>query len=48
MARWGPNSSDTPALAEEGSQVFAKLRFHGDHQAGLPGVAPTDRCVGWH
>ena len=41
-------TSDILAIAEEGNQVFAKLRFHGYHQGELFGIAPTGRHVWWH
>jgi predicted ester cyclase len=41
-------TSDILALAEEGDQVFAKLRFHGVHRGELFGIAPTGRHVWWH
>jgi predicted ester cyclase len=41
-------TSDILAIAEEGSQVFAKLRFHGYHRRELFGVAPSGRHVWWH
>ncbi|XVJ68543.1 MAG: ester cyclase [Rhizobacter sp.] len=44
----GQYTSDILAMAEEGHQVFAKLRFHGIHRSELLGVAPTGRHVWWH
>jgi predicted ester cyclase len=44
----GRYTSDILAMAEEGHQVFAKLRFHGYHQAELLGVPPSGRHVWWH
>lgn len=41
-------TSDILAMAEEGDQVFAKLRFHGVHRAELFGVPPSGRQVWWH
>lgn len=41
-------TSDILAIAEEGDQVFAKLRFHGYHQGELFGIAPSGRHVWWH
>jgi len=41
-------TSDILAIAEEGNQVFAKLRFHGFHRRELFGVAPAGRHVWWH
>jgi len=41
-------TSDILALAEEGNQVFGKLRFHGYHRGELLGVAPTGRHVWWY
>ena len=44
----GQYTSDILAIAEEGSQVFAKLRFHGYHRRELFGVPPSGRHVWWH
>ncbi len=44
----GQYTSDILAMAEEGNQVFAKLRFHGWHRGVLLGVQPTGRHVWWH
>jgi len=44
----GQYTSDILALAEEGSQVFGKLRFHGYHRRELLGVQPTGRHVWWY
>ena len=44
----GRYTSDILAIAEEGNQVFAKLRFHGFHRGELLGVRPTGRHVWWH
>jgi predicted ester cyclase len=44
----GRYTSDILAIAEEGNRVFAKLRFHGYHQAELLGVQPTGRHVWWY
>jgi predicted ester cyclase len=41
-------TSDILALAEEGNQVFGKLRFHGYHSRELFGVQPTGRHVWWY
>ena len=41
-------TSDILSIAEEGNQVFAKLRFHGYHRKELFGVEPTGRHVWWH
>jgi predicted ester cyclase len=41
-------TSDILALGEEGSQVFAKLRFHGLHRRELFGIPPTGRHVWWY
>ncbi len=41
-------TSDILAIAEEGNQVFAKLRFHGLHRAELFGIPPTGRHVWWY
>ena len=41
-------TSDILALAEEGNQVFGKLRFHGYHQRELFDVQPTGRHVWWY
>ena len=44
----GQYTSDILGMAEEGNQVFAKLRFHGLHQGQLLGMQPTGRHVWWH
>jgi predicted ester cyclase len=44
----GEYTSDILKMAEEGNQVFAKLRFHGYHRRDLLGVSPTGRHVWWH
>jgi predicted ester cyclase len=44
----GQYTTDILALAEEGNQVIAKVRFHGLHQRELLGVQPTGRHVWWH
>ncbi len=44
----GEYTSDILAIAEEGNQVFAKLRFHGFQRGELLGVQPTGRHVWWH
>jgi predicted ester cyclase len=44
----GRYTSDILTIAEEGNQIFAKLRFHGFHQGELLGVPPTGRHVWWH
>ena len=44
----GQYTSDILAIAEEGDQVFAKLRFHGFHRRELLGVQPTGRHVWWY
>lgn len=44
----GSYTSDFLAIAEDGDRVFAKLRFHGIHQAELLGIAPTGRHVWWY
>lgn len=44
----GRYTSDILAIAEEGEQVFAKLRFHGNHLGELLGVPPTGRHVWWY
>jgi predicted ester cyclase len=44
----GEYTSDILAIAEEGNQVFAKLRFHGLHRRELFGVPPSGRRVWWH
>ena len=41
-------TSDILAIAEEGNMVFAKLRFHGIHNAELMGVPPTGQHVWWY
>jgi predicted ester cyclase len=41
-------TSDILALAEEGNQVFGKLRFHGYHRRELFEVPPTGRHVWWY
>jgi hypothetical protein len=41
-------TSDILALAEEGNQVFGKLRFHGYHRQELFEVQPTGRHVWWY
>lgn len=41
-------TSDILALAEEGRQVFGKLRFHGYHRRELFDVPPTGRHVWWY
>lgn len=44
----GAYTSDILAIAEEGNQVFAKLRFHGVHRGELLGVKPSGQHVWWH
>lgn len=51
--RWVTSSldhytSDILEMIEEGSQVAAKLRFHGIHRRPLFGRAPTGRHVWWY
>ncbi|MEO7156922.1 MAG: ester cyclase [Vicinamibacterales bacterium] len=41
-------TSDILALAEEGNQVFGKLRFHGYHRKELFDVPPSGRHVWWY
>jgi predicted ester cyclase len=41
-------TSDILALAEEGNQVFGKLRFHGLHRRPLFDIQPTGRHVWWY
>jgi predicted ester cyclase len=41
-------TSDILALAEEGNQVFGKLRFHGFHRSELFKVEPSGRHVWWY
>jgi predicted ester cyclase len=44
----GQYTSDILAIAEEGNQVFARLRFHGYHRRELFGEAPSGRHVWWY
>jgi predicted ester cyclase len=44
----GQYTTDILALAEEGNQVFAKVRFHGIHNRELLGVPASGRPVWWH
>lgn len=44
----GQYTSDILALAEEGNQVFGKLRFHGYHRRELFGIPPSGRHVWWY
>jgi predicted ester cyclase len=41
-------TSDILALGQEGNQVFAKLRFHGQHRRTLFDVPPSGRHVWWY
>jgi predicted ester cyclase len=44
----GHCTSDIIDMLEEGSKVFAKLRYHGYHRGEFLGFAPTGRHVWWY